>query len=99
MLLASFNYYPPADQFLIGGLVLNVVLLLALVLSRRFLVGLFGGAIVAAVISWSVFGMGKGDMRGVVQLFYTIIFASISGILGGCLAWLLKLLTRQRQNG
>ena len=44
MLLASFNYYPPPDQYLIGGLVLNVALLIMLVLSRRVLVGFLAGA-------------------------------------------------------
>lgn len=92
MILASFNYYPPPDQYLIWGLVLTILLVSLLALSRRILLTFIGGALVAGLICWNVLGMGKrGDMQGVVQLFYSPLFGLVSGIVGGVMAWLLKL--------
>lgn len=96
-ILASFNYYGPSlvAMLLALGIALLVVILLGF-FSRRILVGLFGGAIIAAGISFVMVSIGQGDLVDLMLLFLTPIAAVGGALVGGIAGYIGKRVATSR---
>lgn len=85
-MLASFNYYGPPTGALAVGIVVALAILVALAFSRSAVLGLLLGAASWGLIAYLVFGLGKGDMTGLMQIVYGVlcgIAGAVSGLLAG----------------
>jgi hypothetical protein len=91
VVFSSFNFDgPPVVAILLAlGIALLFVVLLGF-FSRRILVGLFGGAIIAAGISFVIISMGRGDMVDLIVLFCTPIAAACGALVGGIAGYIGK---------
>ena len=97
MLLASFNYTDPSSEVYIVGIALGLAVLFPILFSQRIFVGVITGVIFWSGISWLVFGSGRGDMVGFLQLFCSPVFGVVGGIAGAIAAFAGKKLLRSKR--
>lgn len=93
-MLASFNYYPPSTTAFTTGILIGLGALVVLFLTRSALAGFFGGALSWGLIAAAVYGSGRGDMTGLVQIVQGVIFGVAGGV-AGLLAGVLGKATRK----
>jgi hypothetical protein len=98
-ILASFNYTEPSSGVVWAGVLGAAALLLLRGFAGNIPVGVLGGGLGTGVIAWFVLGAGRGDLTGLMQLFYAPLFGVVGGVLGGVAAGLGKALWQRRRSG
>ena len=86
VLLASFNYTEPSLGLQLAGALIGAVLLVAIGMVGRVLVGVLAGGLGAGAIAWFVLRAGEGDLKGLLMLFCPPIIGLAGAVLGGIVA-------------
>jgi hypothetical protein len=86
VLLASFNYTEPSLGIQLAGAFIGAVLFVAIGIFGRVLFGILAGGLGAGTIAWFVLGAGRGDLTGLLMVFYSPIIGLAGAVLGGIVA-------------
>src|SRR3954466_5591257 len=98
-IVASFNYTAPPSNVVWCGVLGAAALILFLGFTCNALGGLFGGGVGTGLIAWYVLKAGRGDLTGLMQVFYSPLLGLIGGLLTGTIALLREAVWRHRRSG
>src|SRR5262249_12218586 len=82
-ILASFNYTGPSGSTIAVALLVAATVLLLLGATRNVIAGVCGGALSGAALAWYVLGAGGGDLTGLRQLVYSLVWGVFGAVAGG----------------
>lgn len=81
-IIASFNYHDPSPAALVTGALIGLFILVGLGFTRSIVAGLCGGMVTWGGIAFAVFGLGSGDLTGLMQFAAALFFGMIGGAAG-----------------